>query len=45
MQWWGIGVPWNSSLMGGEILRMRWGVVMTWCEGRVSGSGMLCGEC
>ena len=30
MEWWGIRVQWNGSLMGGEILRRVWGVVMSW---------------
>ena len=29
MEWWGIGVQYNGSLMGGEILRRGWGVVMS----------------
>ena len=30
MEWWGIRVQWNGSLMGGEILRRGCGVVMSW---------------
>ena len=30
MEWWGIRVQWNGSLMGGEILRRAWGVEMSW---------------
>ena len=30
MEWWGIRVEWNGSLMGGEILRRGWDVVMRW---------------
>ena len=33
MEWWWIGVQWNGSLMGGEILRRGWGVVMSWWGG------------
>ena len=29
MEWWGMRVQWNLSLMGGEILRRGWGVVMS----------------
>ena len=45
MEWWGIRVQWNGSLTGGEILLSGWGVVMSWRGGRVSGGGMLDGEC
>ena len=45
MEWWGIRVPWDGSLMGGEILRSGWGVVMSWRGDRVSGGGMLGVEC
>ena len=38
MEWWGTRVQWNGSLMGGDKLHSGWG-------GRVSGSGMLGGEC
>ena len=30
MEWWGIRIQWDGSLMGGEILRSGWGVVMSW---------------
>ena len=30
MEWWGIRVEWNGSLMGCEILLGGWGVVMSW---------------
>ena len=44
MEWWGIRVQWNGGLIGDEILRRGWGVVMSWWGGRVSGGGMLGGE-
>ena len=45
MEWWGIRVKWNGILMGGEILCSGWDVVVSWWGGRVSGGGMLGGEC
>ena len=33
------------SVMFGKILRTGWGVIMSWCGERVSGSGLLGGEC
>ena len=45
MELWGIRIQWIGCLMGGEILRSGWGVVMSWWGGRVSGGGMLGGEC
>ena len=30
MEWWGNMVQWNGSLMGGEILRRGWDVVLSW---------------
>ena len=30
MEWWGIRVQGNGSMMGGKILRSRCGVVMSW---------------
>ena len=30
MEWWGIRVQWNGSLMSGEILGSGLGVVMSW---------------
>ena len=30
MEWWGIGLQWNDSVMGVETLPRRWGVLISW---------------